>query len=116
MEGKQNEFSIFRLNWKIMARSPARRALTVLLAVFGGFAALEQAGLHHGRLALEMIVFTEDFRQIKLDGLDIAPEERGFGPSPGIGESKGISGDLHTLGRIAYWMVTGREPSAAEGS
>lgn len=91
-------------------------ALTVLLAAAGGLAALEQAGLHHGRLAPEMIVFTEDFRQIKLDGLDIAPEERGSGPLPGSGEAEGISGDLYTLGRIAYRMVTGRVPSATEGN
>lgn len=89
-------------------------ALTVLLAASGGLAALEKAGFHHGRLAPEMIVFTEDFRQIKLDGLDIAPEERISGLLPGNGVPGGISRDLRMLGHIAYRMVTGRAPSSGE--
>lgn len=89
-------------------------ALTVLLAASGGLAALEEAGLRHGRLTAEKIVFTEDFGQIELDGLDIAPEERNFALSTEA--LSGGGGDLFALGRIAYEMVTGRKPAPEEGS
>ena len=83
--------------------------LTVLLAVAGGLAALEKAGLHHGRLAPERVVFSEELRQIKLDGLEIPPEESVERPE--VEMEWEDSDDLSALGHMAYRMVTGRTPS-----
>lgn len=87
--------------------------LTVLLAVAGGLAALEKAGLHHGRLAPERVVFSEELRQIKLDGLEIPPEESVERPE--VEMEWEDSDDLSALGHMAYRMVTGRTPSMKEG-
>ncbi|WP_394159600.1 serine/threonine protein kinase [Galactobacter valiniphilus] len=97
---------------------PVGEAVTLLVPLARALAHLHAAGVSHGDVAPQNIMFRADSSPVLIDPGSIRLPAQAPGPASTLGfapegEAPGTAGDVYAWGAVAWWVLTGEQPGPA---